>query len=173
MPGLFWLDVLRFELRLQWRSLRFRVGAALYLIVCSAPPFMMALVLQPQSPHDFGPASYFGWVFDIACFTGLLLAVVVAGNGTGEASQRLMWPVLAAATTETVELTIEAEIEDPAQADTLDVPTEWYEATVYGLAARLSDDYAVNNPRILAIAADALATARAAEDDESVFFAHE
>lgn len=84
-----------------------------------------------------------------------------------------VWPVKATVTTETVELTIEAEIEDPALSDALDVPAEWYDATVYGLAARLSDDYAVNSPRILAIASDALMTARAAEDDESVFLGHE
>ena len=47
-------DALRMEWRLQWRSLRFRVGAALYLLLCSAPPIALALLIQPQSPHDFG-----------------------------------------------------------------------------------------------------------------------
>ena len=92
-------DAIRMEWRLQWRSLRFRVGAALYLLLCSAPPIALAVLIQPQSPHDFGAASYIGWVFDLSRFTGLLLAVVAAGNRTGATSQRQLWPVLSAAGT--------------------------------------------------------------------------
>ncbi|MEM1180626.1 MAG: hypothetical protein AAGM22_19930 [Acidobacteriota bacterium] len=94
---MFFLSVLRSEFRLQWRSLRFRVGTALYLFVACSPPFALAFLIQPQAPLDFGAASYLGWTLDLARFSSLILATVVAGNRVDESSQRQLWPVLAAA----------------------------------------------------------------------------
>lgn len=82
-----------------------------------------------------------------------------------------VWPLKASVTTETLEITYEAEIEDPdTLGDVIDAPAEWYEAIVYGLAVRLMEEYEFENPRMEARAAAALMTARAAANTESVFF---
>ncbi|MEO1366999.1 MAG: hypothetical protein AAFX50_07450, partial [Acidobacteriota bacterium] len=94
---MFFPKVLRAELRLQWRSLRFRVGTALYLLAACSPPFAVAFLIQPQAPLDFGAASYLGWTLDMARLASVVLALVVAGNRVDEASQRQLWPVLASA----------------------------------------------------------------------------
>lgn len=86
-----------------------------------------------------------------------------------------VWPVLATATGETIRLTIEREIEDvTAPGDAVDVPAEWYDAVVYGLAARLCDEYERNTAsaeRVRMRAPMALREARAFDMDETVFLA--
>jgi len=85
-----------------------------------------------------------------------------------------VWPVRAAATTETLELTIKPEIEDLTTLnDPLDVPVEWYDAVVYNLADRCADLFGVSaqqkglvQPRAQAL----LQEARAQAMTESVFF---
>ncbi|MEO1083600.1 MAG: hypothetical protein AAFY88_05110, partial [Acidobacteriota bacterium] len=94
---MFFSSILRAEVRLQWRSLRFRVGTALYLLMACSPPFAIAFLIQPQAPLDFGAASYLGWTLDMARFASVVLSLVVAGNRVDEASQRQLWPVLASA----------------------------------------------------------------------------
>ncbi|QDP58758.1 MAG: hypothetical protein GOVbin1573_45 [Prokaryotic dsDNA virus sp.] len=75
-----------------------------------------------------------------------------------EAGTLYVWPVPASATTETIEMRIEAEIEDiTSSTDALDVPAEWYDAVVYGLAARLSSK---PDARLVGYATEALAEAR-------------
>lgn len=84
-----------------------------------------------------------------------------------------VWPVLAVAAGETIRLTIEREIEDvTAPGDAVDVPAEWYDAVVYGLASRLCDDYersTATAERIRARAAMALKEAQAFDMDETVY----
>lgn len=84
-----------------------------------------------------------------------------------------VWPVLASADGETVEITYEREIEDIGTdtAQTIDLPYEWYDAAVYGLAARLADDFAVNAPNVVARAEVEFRSAMAGDQEESVFFA--
>lgn len=82
-----------------------------------------------------------------------------------------VWPVLSAVNGETYELTVERELADITDtAAFIDVPSEWYEAVVYGLADRLMDDYEIANDRVSARAAQLLAAAFAADREESVFF---
>lgn len=84
-----------------------------------------------------------------------------------------VWPVLASANGETVEITYEREFEDVTDADdTLDVPGEWWEATLYGLAARLAESYQLSSYQFLAPrAVERLDNALAQEREGSVFFA--
>ena len=78
-----------------------------------------------------------------------------------------VWPVPASATTETVEMTIEAEIDDvTSSSQALDVPAEWYDAVIYNLAARLSFQM---DARLEARAAECLAVARAFANAESLY----
>lgn len=92
-----------------------------------------------------------------------------------EAAVLYIWPVLATAAGETVEYTYQREIEDvTALGDTVDMPVEYYDAVVYGLAARLADDFelesgAVN--RVIARAQQMEDDAFAFDQEGSVFFA--
>lgn len=66
-----------------------------------------------------------------------------------EAALFYIWPILSAATAETVQFTYTREIEDmTSTSDTVDVPGEWWETVVYGLAARLIETYGLQNPNV-------------------------
>lgn len=88
-----------------------------------------------------------------------------------EAARLYVWPVLASAGSETLEITYHREIEDLALGDDIDVPGEWYEAVVYGLAMRLCNSFKVPNvPALLpGLAAGALSSALANDREGSVF----
>jgi hypothetical protein len=58
-----------------------------------------------------------------------------------EAALFYVWPVLAAANGETVEITYEREFEDVGINDTIDLPGEWWDAAVLQLASRLVHAY--------------------------------
>jgi len=89
-----------------------------------------------------------------------------------EAAKLYVWPVPASVTTETLEITYEREIEDMALDDAVDVPGEWWNAVVFGLASDLAIDYpGVANPMIDQKAATYLALAAGDDAEESVFFA--
>lgn len=83
-----------------------------------------------------------------------------------------VWPVLAATNGETLEITYEREITD-VETDQrhIDLPYEWYDAAVYGLAARLADDFMVSAPNVVARAQVEFSNAMAGDQEESVFFA--
>lgn len=87
-----------------------------------------------------------------------------------EAALFYVWPVLVAASGETVNVTYEREAEDQTLAGVPDIPGEWWEAAVYGLAARLADDYGQNVPNVIARAEEELRLAMADDREESVFF---
>jgi hypothetical protein len=90
-----------------------------------------------------------------------------------EAATLTVWPVLAAANGEEIRVTCEREIEDVTDLNApVDVPGEWWEAVVYGLASRLADDYGVTADRIVLRAEAALFEARAADREGSVWFGH-
>lgn len=81
-----------------------------------------------------------------------------------------VWPVLAVANGETLEISYVREIEDVVITEQVDVPSEWYDAVIYGLAARLLDDYTIDAPSIVARSEDELRTALAYDTEDSVFF---
>jgi hypothetical protein len=88
-----------------------------------------------------------------------------------EAARLLIWPTLAVVAGETLEITYEREFTDMVQADVIDVPGEWFEAVVYGLASRLIDEYGIQDrPQITARAVLAEAIAFGSERADSVFF---
>jgi hypothetical protein len=85
-----------------------------------------------------------------------------------------VWPALASTNGETVEYTYERELEDVTDgSEALDMPGEWWEATMYGLAARLAEAYMMTNA--LAVlgprATTTLERALGWEREGSVFFA--
>lgn len=82
-----------------------------------------------------------------------------------------IWPVLATASGETLEITYEREIEDVVLTAVSDIPSEWYDAAVYGLAARIGSDYMAENSNIVARAEIEFNQAMAADREGSVFFA--
>ena len=82
------------------------------------------------------------------------------------------WPVQTTGSG-TIEWEGQGEIDDiTATTDTLDVPAEWYEAIIYGLADRLCDDFPVQIERAAKIGLRAAAALGLAQhsDRESVFF---
>lgn len=93
-----------------------------------------------------------------------------------EAAKLYIWPLLATASGQTIEFTYEREIEDIASlSDTVDVPGEWWDAVVYGLADRILDTVPVRDPtmtmKISARARESLMDALAFDTEESVWFA--
>lgn len=87
-----------------------------------------------------------------------------------EAARLYVWPVLAVAAGETLEITFTREFEDMGLDDAPDVPTEWYEAVVYGLGARLADDYMISANNVVARAEAELQQALAFDREGSIFF---
>lgn len=90
-----------------------------------------------------------------------------------EAAKFYVWPVLATAAGQTVEITYVREMEDVAEGDQVDVPGEYWDCVVYGLAARLVDDYSITGEvasRIIGRAEAELRDARAFDREGSVFF---
>ena len=87
-----------------------------------------------------------------------------------EAARLYVWPVLAAANGETLEITYTKEQSDIDLNDVADVPGEWWDAVVYGLAARMMDDYEINMPNVMARAEEELRIAQQFDREGSVFF---
>jgi hypothetical protein len=87
-----------------------------------------------------------------------------------EAALLYIWPVLASASGETLEITYEREIEDVEMSSVADVPGEWWDAVVYGLASRLADDYGVSSQMVMARAENELRLAEAGDREGSLFF---
>lgn len=82
-----------------------------------------------------------------------------------------VWPRLATAAGEVIRLTYERPIRVPANiGDTVDAPDEWEEAMVYGLGARLADDYGVAASNIVARAEEELRLVLARDREGSMFF---
>lgn len=91
-------------------------------------------------------------------------------NRQKEAGTLYVWPVPASVTTQTLEITYVRELSDVALDAVADIPGEWYDATVYGLASRLSDDFMVNAPNVMIRAEVALEEALAGDREGSVYF---
>lgn len=87
-----------------------------------------------------------------------------------EAAVLYVWPVMAAVDGETLQITYTREFEDMGLTDVIDVPGEWYDAVVYGLAARLSDDFLAPSPNVVARAEVELRDALAFDREGSVWF---
>lgn len=81
-----------------------------------------------------------------------------------------IWPVLATATDETLEVTYVRSLDDPELTADVDFPLEWQDAVVYGLASRLTDDFMVNAPNVMARAERELSEALAGDREGSVYF---
>lgn len=87
-----------------------------------------------------------------------------------EAARLYVWPVMASVAGETLEITQIREAEDMTLGSAVDIPGEWYDAAVYGLAARLADDYVIQAPTVIARAEKELADALAFDRDGSIWF---
>jgi hypothetical protein len=81
-----------------------------------------------------------------------------------------VWPVLAVAGGETLEITYVRELADVVPSAEVDVPGEWWDAVIYNLAARLADDYSVEVPNVIALAQIELRNAMAGDREGSVYF---
>lgn len=81
-----------------------------------------------------------------------------------------VWPPLATAGGETLEVTYVRPTSDVDLDADVDVPPEWYEATVYGLAARLADDFTVDAPMVTMRAESELDDALTFDREGSLYF---
>lgn len=87
-----------------------------------------------------------------------------------EAARLYVWPVLASVTSETFEITYVREHEDVDLNTAMDVPGEMYDAVVYNLADRLSDDFNKENMGVRVRAAKLYEEAMAFDREGSVWF---
>lgn len=75
-------------------------------------------------------------------------------DGDGSSYTLYVWPVLASATTETVEFTYQRKIEDIDNlANNIDIPAEWLDTVGYKLAQRLISSFGVKGERAARIEA--------------------
>ena len=82
-----------------------------------------------------------------------------------------VWTVQATAGTDTIEWTGRAEISDVAETtDTMEVPAEYYEAILYGLALRLSSAFGTDKPLLPGLAGKAMSEATGFDTDGSIYF---
>jgi hypothetical protein len=81
-----------------------------------------------------------------------------------------VWPVPSVDATYTLQVTYVRETSDVALASEADIPSEWYDAVVYGLAARLADDFMVPAQNVMARAEEELRLALAYDRQGSVYF---
>ena len=82
-----------------------------------------------------------------------------------------VWPVLSAASGQTVEFTYERELEDIAgPSDVIDVPGEWWDAVAYNLASRMQIAFKISDQRVDGMAAYALSEVLADDMEGSVYF---
>ncbi|MCP4657530.1 MAG: hypothetical protein GY856_19160 [bacterium] len=86
----------RYELKLQARSMRFRWAAGFYVVFCCLPPVLL-FALRETAAREMGPASYLSHLLQVQPFLTVLLAVLVAGQRSGTESLPETWPVLSAA----------------------------------------------------------------------------
>lgn len=90
-----------------------------------------------------------------------------------EAAKLYVWPVLATANGETVEITYTREVEDiTSLSQIIDVPAEWWDAVIYNLAARLQETapMASHSPLVPQRAQALLDQNLAFDQEDSVFF---
>jgi hypothetical protein len=93
-----------------------------------------------------------------------------------ESARLYVWPLLTAATGQTLQITYDRELEDITSLDdTLDMPSEWFLAVVYGLAALMMETVPVRSQdqRVTQRAQMLLNKAGAFDQEQSVFFAGE
>lgn len=81
-----------------------------------------------------------------------------------------VWPLLASPNGELVRVTFERSVKDAELGKDIDAPREWEEAIVYGLAARLADDYGLNVPNVVARAERELDLVLSRDREGSMFF---
>jgi hypothetical protein len=81
------------ELRVQLRSLRFRIAAALYLALCTAPAWVVYLY-QRQTATLLGTATYAAEVLTVLPAASAALALVVASDGILRERGAGMWAPL-------------------------------------------------------------------------------
>ncbi len=86
--------LLRFELLLQWRTLRFRVGVAAYLVLAAAGP-IYTYFIRTWDETLLGTASYVAPLLATQPFLSAALAAVVAGNRSNRISRDRLWHALA------------------------------------------------------------------------------
>lgn len=104
MIGTF-LSMAAWELKLQTRALRTRVGIGVYLLVCCGAPWLLRALVGPliggwnsvlSGPLILGPMTYLHATLAAQGGMTVLLALAVAGNRTTGNSWRELWPVLGA-----------------------------------------------------------------------------
>lgn len=81
-----------------------------------------------------------------------------------------VWPVLAVAAGQELVISYTRAFGDVVLASELDAPQEWEDAIVYGLAARLMDEFSVMTGNVVGRAEDELRKALAFDRDENVYF---
>lgn len=90
-----------------------------------------------------------------------------------EGATLLVWPSLAVVSGQELSLTVVREIEDTESEAEADVPAEWYDAVIYGLAARLADDYQIDPMTYVFRAEREFRDASANDQEDSVYFMSE
>jgi len=92
-------------------------------------------------------------------------------NRQRETASITIWPLIGVPAGQTLEITYQREFEDATNLNAEpDIPGEFWEAAVYGLAARLADDYTISAPNVVARAEKEYREAMAFDREGSITF---
>jgi FimV-like protein len=87
--------LVRWELKLQLRSARARVGIGVYLAVCTLALVLVFLAGRDGSPY--APSLYLWQLLKVQPFLSVVLATMIAGARASGPARQHIWPVLAGA----------------------------------------------------------------------------
>ena len=90
------LAMIRYEVLLQLRSVRFRVAAVCYAVICALPSGLMYFSVRHQSTEVLGSAAYLSQLLQVQPYLTLLMVVLIAGNRSDVRALEESWAVLAA-----------------------------------------------------------------------------
>ncbi len=90
------LAMVRYELKLQLRSARFRIAAIGYAAACALPPGLLYFELRHRADEALGGASYLAQTLQVQPYMTAIMVALVAGNRSSAEALRENWSVLAA-----------------------------------------------------------------------------
>ncbi len=88
--------VIRYELKLQLRSVRFRLAGLGYVALCALPPGLMYFVFRHRTTEALGSSAYLAQLQQVQPYLTLLMVALVAGNRSSAGALQESWAVLAA-----------------------------------------------------------------------------
>ena len=90
------MAVIRYELKLQLRSVRLRLAVVGYVALCALPPGLIYFVFRHRTTEALGSSAYLAQLLQVQPYLTLLMVALIAGNRSSAGALQESWAVLAA-----------------------------------------------------------------------------